>query len=145
MLGTINLSITIILVLGCDDDVSLDEEDMKHSTLENRNEISDNNHDIDPRQGNLNKISLTSEKSGKRKTDHHYDDDIRIIDLESRGEGSVSPYGRSTSDSPHEIFSPAITNGIPSNSASYTDNDKETSSQHSGHSSTCSPIESPPR
>ena len=75
---------------------------------------------------------------------HNCNDDIKIIDLESRGdEGSVSSYGRSTSDSPNEIH-PVSYNGIPSNSASYSGREGEALS-HSDESASPSPKESASR
>ena len=72
-------------------------------------------------------------------------DDIKIIDLESRGEeGSVSSYGRSTSDSPNEILPSVAYNGIPSNSASYS-GPREVFSPHSDESNSPSPNESTSR
>ena len=78
---------------------------------------------------------------------NQFNDDIKIIDLESRGEdGSVSSFGRSTSDSPNPMLHPAVYNGMPSTSASYSDRERETtSSPHSDESSSSSPKESPSR
>ena len=78
---------------------------------------------------------------------NQFHDDIKIIDLESRAEdGSVSSFGRSTSDSPNQILHPAVYNGMPSTSASYSDRERETtSSPHSDESSSSSPKESPSR
>ena len=76
---------------------------------------------------------------------HKCNDDIKIIDLESRGdEGSVSSYGRSTSDSPNEIHPSVSYNGNPSNSASYSGREGEVLS-HSDESASPSPKESASR
>ena len=66
-------------------------------------------------------------------------DDIKIIDLESRGEGSVSSYGRSTSDSPNEIHTSVAYNGMPSNSAPDSNGEGEGLSPHSDESTSPSP------
>ena len=146
----------LISVLDCEEDnVSMDEEDIKHAsnTLDSKNatenESSDFDHDSGVTETKIIKNAAIKEshndESLKVKSNRPYNDDIRIIDLESRGEGSVSSYGRSTSDSPHQGFSSAVENGMASNSASYTDQDRETSSPQSNNSSTCSATESPPR
>lgn len=76
---------------------------------------------------------------------HQCNDDIKIIDLESRGEeGSVSSYGRSTSDSPHDIHPSVAYNGMPSNLASYSGREGELCS-HSDASNSPSPKESTSR
>ena len=64
--------------------------------------------------------------------------DIKIIDLETRGEeGSISSTGRSTSDFSNQV-SPAVYDGMPPTSASYSDRERETSSPHSEDSSASS-------
>merc|ERR1719334_2074781 len=138
-------------ILGCEEDnLSIDEDDINRpNAIDNKTvmeqESSDYDHETDIRESNTNKISIPSIKSSQNNTNERLNDDIRIIDLESRGEESVSSYGRSTSDSPNPNFSPLITNGIPSNSASFTDQERETASPLSDNSSTNSPTESPPR
>ena len=130
----------------------MDEEDIKHPTNTSDNQtITENesfgyDHDTDVKEINMKKATIKEAQAHPSltvKSNHHFNDDIRIIDLESRGEGSISSYGRSTSDSPNQGFSSAIANGMPSNSASYTDQDRETSSPQSNNSSTCSTTESP--
>ena len=139
------------LVLGCEEDnLSIYEDDVNRpNAIDNKTvmeqESYDYDHDTDIKESNMNKISIPSTKSSKKNTNERLNDDIRIIDLESRGEESVSSYGRSTSDSPNPNFSHLITNGIPSNSASFTDQERETASPLSDNSSTNSPTESPPR
>ena len=139
------------LVLGCEEDnSSIDEDDIKRPNARDNKtvmeqESSDFDHDTDIRESNMNKTSIPSTKSSQKNANERLNDDIRIIDLETRGEESVSSYGRSTSDSPNPNFSPLITNGIPSNSASFTDQERETASPLSDNSSSNSPTESPPR
>ena len=146
-----NFQMYTFLVLGCEEDnSSIDEDDINRpNAIDDKTvmeqESSDYDHDTDIRESNTNKISIPSTKSSQKNTNERLNDDIRIIDLESRGEESVSSYGRSTSDSPNPNFSPIITNGIPSNSASFTDQERETASPLSDNSSTNSPTESPPR
>lgn len=71
-----------------------------------------------------------------------FNDDIQIIDLESRGEDeSGSSFVKSAYDLPNHILHSVSHNGLPSTSASYSDRDKETSSPHSVGSFSSSPKE----
>ena len=135
----------------------MDDEEMKHtcndadvkSLIENQSNNYVRESDI-----GINKIenisSITSTKRNELEDlsvneSHQYNDDIKIIDLESRGEeGSVSSYGRSTSDSPNEVLPSVAYNGIPSNSASYSGR-REVLSPHSDESTSPSPKESTSR
>ena len=131
--------------------MSADEEDMKHSSnsVDNRTIIDQESsvcdHDSNIKQVDKKHISSTTTKTSSNYPHQQFNDDVKIIDLESRVEESISSYGRSTSDSTNQTYSPVILNGIPSNSASSTDPERESSSPLSDNSSTCSPTESPPR
>ena len=136
----------------------MDDEEIKHipnttssnSTLE---KVAPNNIRNNQLEGILteNDLPITLNHSNQQNNldankHHQFNDDIKIIDLESRGEdGSVSSFGRSTSDSPTQIHHPAVYNGMPSTSASYSDRERETTSSPHSDGSSSSPKESPTR
>lgn len=96
---------------------------------------------VDP----LNKINSANQQKILDTKEHvPFNDDIQIIDLESRGEDeSISSSVRPRSDSSNRILHTALLNDIPSTLTSYSDRDCETtSSAHSVGSSSSSPKES---
>ena len=146
-------------VLGCEDDDyddSMDEAELEQlpvSTVSNAADTSTapqhekqmyTERNISEKVESPNKINATSQQKMSDSNDHvPFNDDIQIIDLESRGEDeSVSSFVRSESDTPNHILHSVSHNGLPSTSASYSDRDQETSSPHSVVSSSSSPNES---
>ena len=145
-------------VLGCEDDDDSDdsmvEAELEHlpvSTVINSNNTSTAPHHEklyternmsekveSPKKSNV----LSQQNMSDSNDDVPFNDDIQIIDLESRGEDeSVSSFVRSVPDIPNHILHSVSHNGLPSASASYSDRDQETSSPHSVGSSS-SPNES---
>ena len=145
-------------VLGCEDDDdyddSMDEAELEQlpvSTVINAdNRSTAPQHEKIYKERNMsekvespNKSNATSQQNPSDSDDHvPFNDDIQIIDLESRGEDeSVSSFVWSVADIPNHILHSVSHNGLPSASASYSDRDQETSSPHSVGSSS-SPNES---
>ena len=139
-------------MLGCEDeDESMDDEEMKPSNINTDVkpiiEHKPQNHIIESDIGR-DKVEINlSTKYHERVFNENLpcNDDIKIIDLELRGEeGSGSSYGRSTSDSPNEILASVAYNGIPSTSAPYSDRECDGMS-HLNESTSSSPIEATSR
>ena len=143
-------------VLSCEeDDESMEDEDFKpvpnpiNSKYGIEKEANSSTRDNLLQKNTTNNDSAIMSNYRQDKSDsnkfHHYKDDIKIIDLEARVEdGSVSSYGRSTSDSPNETLHSVGLNEMPSTSASYLDQEHEPA-DHSDQSSSLSPKESQSR
>ena len=142
-------------MLGCEDeDESMDDEEMKPSNVNTDDkpiiEHKPQNYTIESDIGRDKVENNLSAKDHEREglivnENLPCNDDIKIIDLEIRGEeGSGSSYGRSTSDSPNEILASVAYNGIPSTSAPYSDRECDGIS-HLNESTSSSPIEATSR
>ena len=117
--------VMILIVLGCDDDdiENLTETELNCDTNTPKMRMKQN----DMAHNKRNKISAEDTMASDFSP---CIDDIKIIDLESRGEdGSVSSYDRSLLGSPSEVTRGSC-NNAPSSSASFSDRERDMSSHH---------------
>ena len=115
----------ILTVLGCEDDdiENLTETELNCDTNTPKMRMKQN----DIAHNKRNKISAEDTIASDFSP---CIDDIKIIDLESRGEdGSVSSYDRSLLGSPSEVTRGSC-NNAPSSSASFSDRERDMSSHH---------------
>ena len=115
----------ICTVLGCEDDdiENFTETELNCDTNTPRMTMKQN----DIAHNKINKIGAEDTIAGDFSP---CIDDIKIIDLESRGEdGSISSYDRSLLGSPSEVTRTSC-NDAPSSSASFSDREREISSHH---------------